>query len=48
MNLSRLLYRAARASRDLESLRSPQTAVKRQRNKLIGRALWRVFGRLFR
>ena len=48
MRLSRFLYRAARTANDVESLRSPQTAVRRAKNKVVGRALWRAFGRLFR
>jgi hypothetical protein len=48
LKISRLLYALARRERDLESLRSPRTAVKRQRNKLIGRIAARLLGRIYR
>lgn len=50
MNLSRLLYRAARTSRDVSAIASgrPTRIVRRARNRIIGRALWRIFGRLYR
>lgn len=42
MSLTRTLYRLARLSADARSLRSPETAARRLKNKAIGRALGRA------
>jgi len=50
MNLSRLLYRAARASRDLNAIESgdPKKIARRAKNKVVGRLAARLLGRLYR
>ncbi len=44
MNLSRMLYRAARASRDIGAVTSgnPRRITRRAKNKILGRALGRA------
>jgi hypothetical protein len=44
MNLSRMLYRAARVSRDIEAVSSgsPRRISRRAKNRIIGRALGRA------
>jgi hypothetical protein len=44
MNLSRMLYRAARMSRDIEAVGSgsPRRISRRAKNKILGRALGRT------
>jgi len=50
VRLSRFFYRVARTSRDVEAVESgdPKRIARRARNKILGRILWRTFGRLFR
>ncbi|HVD00921.1 MAG TPA: hypothetical protein VNG93_07220 [Candidatus Dormibacteraeota bacterium] len=50
MNLTRMLYSAARLSATARSLRSPKTAARRARNLATGRLLGRlgVWRRLWR
>lgn len=39
MKLTRFLYRAARASNDVDALLTPERLPRRVKNKLVGRAL---------
>jgi hypothetical protein len=50
MNITRLLFRAARLSATARSLRTPKTAVRRAQNIAKGRLLARLgfWGRLWR
>lgn len=46
MSIASIMYRLARLFADVESLTSIRKATKRQRNKAIGRALFRRLWRL--
>jgi len=50
MSITSILYKMARLSADARSLRSPETAARRIKNKAIGRALGKagVWGKLWR
>lgn len=48
--IGRFLYRAARTERDLAAIESgdPKRIVRRAKNKVVGRLVARVLGRLYR
>lgn len=48
MTITTALYRLARLSADARSLRSPQTAVRRAKNKIVGRVMARLLWRIWR
>jgi len=50
VRISRLLYRMARTSRDVEAVESgdPKRIARRARNKILGRLAARILGRLYR
>lgn len=48
MKITAALFRAAHLSADLRSLRSPKTAARRAKNKIMGRTVLKPIWRLWR